>query len=52
MDLLHQAVLVCGGIPEVCPADLAQHLHVLLTNIICLSRPIALCVLLLSPLAL
>lgn len=40
-----------GGIPEVCPADLAQGLHVFLTNAVCLSGQTALSVLLLSPLA-
>lgn len=45
-------VLMCGGIPEVCPADLAQGLHVFLTNAVCLSGQTALSVLLLPPLAL
>lgn len=43
---------MCGGIPVVCPADLAQGLDVFLTDAVRLSWQTALSVLLLIPLAL
>lgn len=43
---------MCCGIPEVCPADLAQGLNVFLADAICLSGQTTLSVLLLPQLAL
>lgn len=51
LRMIHVMLMACG-IPEVCPADLAQGLDVFLTDAVCLSGQTPFIVLLLFPLAL